>query len=270
MSDETEGWASYLGKLALKTGAKMAMNYFAPGSGAAVDFIEATNDYRNSNNVSCAINMVSGVAEIVTLGIASSVKEAVQGSTKKAVVDAAKKEAKSSVKILKKKMGGELGKRLATRTVTASGKAAAIQETKELVKAAAKQTTKEVGEKYGKAIAKEVVTKATEEVMIQSGKLTLKKVQEIAFAKLLSNCFRLNKDFVQNLLESLAEKTAEDVFAELTKASYKNMCPIIMEVATTGAKEEFKKHSWKFVAKDFGFELIKGGTTLMVTTQQPQ
>ena len=268
MSDE--GWALYLGKLAFKTGAKMAMNYFAPGSGAAVDFIEATNDYKNGNNVSCAINIVSGVAEIVTLGVASSVKEAVQGSGKKAVVDAAKKEAKSSVKILQKKMGGELGKRFATGTVAASGKAAAIQETKELAKAAAKETTKRVGEKYGKEIAKGVVTKATEEVMLQSGKLTLKKMQEIAFAKLLSNSFRLNKDFVQILLESLAEKTAEDVFAELTKASYKNMCPIIMKVAATGAKDEFKKHSWKFVAKDFGFELIKGGTTLVVTTQQAQ
>ena len=106
--------------------------------------------------------------------------------------------------------------------------------------------------------------------MFQGGKLTFKKMQEIAFMKLLSNSFRLNKDFVQTLLESLAEKTAEDVFASLTKASYKNMCPIIMEVATTGAKEELKKHSWKFVAKDFGFELIKGSTKLIVKTQQAQ
>lgn len=270
MSGETEGWGSYLGKFALKTGAKIVMNYCVPGSGATVDFIEAANDYQNGNNVGCAINIVFGVSEIVTFGIAGSIKEAVQGSGKKVVVDAAKNEAKSSVKILKKKMGEELGKRLATGTVAASGKAAAIQETKELIKTAAKETTKEVGEKYGKEIAKGLVTKATEEVMFQGGKLTFKKMQEIAFMKLLSNSFRLNKDFVQTLLESLAEKTAEDVFASLTKASYKNMCPIIMEVATTGAKEELKKHSWKFVAKDFGFELIKGGTKLIVKTQQAQ
>ena len=270
MSQETEGWGSYLGKFALKTGTKIGMNYCVPGSGAVVEFIEAASDFQNGNNVGCAINIVFGVLEIVTFGIAGSIKEAVQGSGKKVVVDAAKREAKSSVKIIKKKMGEELGKRLATGTIAAGGKAAAIQETKELVKATVKETTKQVGEKYGKEIAKGVVTKATEEVIAQGGKLTLTKMPKIAFGKLLSNGFRLNKDFVQDFVESLAEKTVEDIFADLTKASSKNLCPIIMKVATTGAEEEFKKHSWKFVAKEFGFELIKGGTTLIVKTQEAQ
>ena len=270
MSEETEGWGSYLGKFALKTVARIMMNYCVPGSGAALDFIEATSNFQNGNNVGCAINIVVGVSEIVTVGIAGSIKEAVQRSSKKVVEDVARGEAKWSEMMIKKIMGEELRKRLATETIPAGGKAAAIQKTKELVKATVKETNKQVGKKYGKEIAKGVVTKATEEVIAQGGKLTLTKMQEIVVIQLLSNSFRLNKAFVQNVLESLTEKTAEDIFAGLTKASSKNLCPIIMKVATTGAKEEFKKHSWKFVAKDFGFELIKGGTTLIVQTQQAQ
>ena len=266
MSEETEGWGSYLGKFALKTGARIVMNYCVPGSGAAVDFIEAASNFQNGNNVGCAINIVVGVSEIVTVGIAGSIKEAVQGTSKKVVVDALTRETKSSVKKAKKKIGEEFGKQLPKMTITAGGKAAAIQKTKELAKATVEEITKQVGEKYRKEIAKGVIIKATEEVIAQGGKLTSTKMQEIAVIQLLSNSFRLNKDFVQNVLESLATKTAEDIFADLTKASSKNLCPIIMKVATTGAKEEFKKHSWKLV----GFELIKGGTTLIVKTQQAQ
>ena len=270
MSEETEGWGSYLGKFALKTGARIVMNYCVPGSGAAVDFIEAASDFQNGNNVGCAINIVLGVSEIVTVGITGSIKEAVQGSSKKVVKDVARGAAKRRVKMIKKKMGKELGKKLKTVTIAAGGKAAAIQKTKELVKATVKETTKQVGEKYGKEIAKGVVTKATEEVIAQGGKLTLTKMPKLAFIKLLSNGFLLNKDFVQDFVESLVEKTAEDIFVDLTKASFKNLCPIIMKVATTGAEEELEKHSWKLVAKHFGIELIKGGTTLIVKTQQAQ
>lgn len=228
MSEETEGWGWYLGRTTLRIVLRMGMNYVQPGSAAVWDFTEAATDLINGNIVGGAINIVSGVSEIVTLGIASEVKEAVWGGAKKGVVDAAKNEAKSTVK-------------------------------KELSKTAAKEVRKQVGNKYGKEMAKGVISMATDEVMFRGGSLlTVKKMAGLATTEVFSNGLRLDKDLVRSYLESVSAKTAEDLFTGFTKASYKNMCPTILNAAQIGAEKEFKKHGWKFFANDVGFGIFKG------------
>lgn len=109
-TEETEGWGWYLAKLGGKILLKTGMNFVLPGSGAAVDFFEAANDYRNGNKIGFAINVVSGISDIATLGIASSVKGPVKTSTKDGLVAAAKKRGASEGG---KKVGKELSKELA-------------------------------------------------------------------------------------------------------------------------------------------------------------
>lgn len=228
MSKETEGWGWYLGKTTLRIGLRMGMNYVLPGSAAVWDFTEAANDLIHGNIVGGAINIVSGVSEIVTLGIASQVKEAVWGGAKKGVVDAAKNEAKSTVK-------------------------------KELSKTAAKEVRKQVGQKYGTEMAKGVISIATDDVMFRGGSLlTLQKMTGLATNELFSNGLRLDKALVRSSLESVSAKTVEDLFTGFTKASYKNVCPTILNAAQMGAQKEFKKHSWKFFVNDVGGGIFRG------------
>lgn len=212
-TEETEGWGWYLLKLGGKILLKTGMNIVLPGSGAAVDFFEAVNDYRNGNKIGFAINVVSGISDIATLGIASSVMEPVETSTKDGLVAAAKKKAASE--------GG-----------------------------------KKVGKELKKEIAKGVVPEAASEVMSQSGKFAFPKIPEILGMQILSNGFT-TKDLFRTTSEYVTEKTAEDLLGWFTKASCKNPT-FWKQVATTSAEEGLKKHSWKFVAKDYAVAIFKG------------
>lgn len=108
-TEETEGWGWYLAKFGGKIILRTGMNIVVPGSGAALDFFEAVNDYRNGNKIGCAINIVSGIADIATLGIASGVKETVETSAKNSAVAVARTKAASEGG---KKVGKELGKEI--------------------------------------------------------------------------------------------------------------------------------------------------------------
>ena len=247
-----EGWMPYLAKHALATGAKVLMNrYVAPGSGAAVDFALAANDYKNDNKVSCAVNILSGFSEISTCGISSGVKNAVRGRAQKAVVGS--KEVTSCVKMEKKKLGEELGKRLATGKIAASEKPAAIQRTQERAKTASKEIKNQALKTY-----KREIDMSTEEAMFQGGRLKAENSQEFVAMQLISNRFRLDKDLVQSSFESASAKIAEDVFTEFTKPSCENINPTILDAATKAGKEEFKEHDWKFFVKDVGFAGLQG------------
>ena len=214
-TEETEGWGWYLAKLGGKILLKTGMNFVLPGSGAAVDFFEAANDYRNGNKIGFAINVVSGISDIATLGIASSVKGPVKTSTKDGLVAAAKK-----------------------RTASEGGK--------------------KVGKELSKELAKDLVPETVSEVMSQSGKFTFTKVPEIFVTQFLSNGFT-TEDLFRTTSEYVTEKTAEDLLGGFAKASCKNMSPTFWKrVATTSAEEGLKKHSWKFVAKDYAVAIFKG------------
>lgn len=63
-TEETEGWGWYLAKLGGKILLKTGLNIVLPGSGAAVDFFEAVNDYRNGNEIGFARNVVSGISDM--------------------------------------------------------------------------------------------------------------------------------------------------------------------------------------------------------------
>ena len=251
-TEETEGWISYLGKHALKTGARMVMNrYVAPGSGVAVDFILAANDYKNGNKVSCALNLVSGFSEIATREISTRVEKAVRGRAEKAVVGC--KEVTLCVKKEKKKLGEELGKRLATEKIAASEKAPYIQDIQERAKTASKEIKNQAFKTY-----KREIDMSTEEAMFQGGIFKAENSREFVATQLISNRFRLDKDLVRSSFESVSAKIAEDVFTEFTKPRCKNINPTILDVATKAGKEEFKEHDWKFFIKDVAFGAFQG------------
>ena len=71
-------------KFALNVGVRVIANVLAPGSSAAIDFFQAAYDLSQGKKGDAAINTLSGVAELLTLGVSGSIKEAMKASAKKA------------------------------------------------------------------------------------------------------------------------------------------------------------------------------------------
>lgn len=93
----------FTAKMGLTVGAKMAVNTVLPGCSSAVDFALALCDLSQGDVVGAAVNTVSGIAEICTLGLSGCVQEAMKGSAKNAVVQTAKETAKKAEKEATKK-----------------------------------------------------------------------------------------------------------------------------------------------------------------------
>ena len=194
-------------------GGKIALNVALPGYGSLVDFGEACYCAYNGDKVGCAVSIISGLSDLVTLGLASPTKEAI------------KKTARESV----------------------------AQFAKETMKSSSKETSKTFGKQVGKELAKGVASQATKEVWHESTKMTLKSLsQDIFLSGISSGGYHVWDIIFEDLrekliLEALKQKPKEIAF-ELTK-----------EAAKKGAREEFMKHSYKFIAKDSTVALLKGG-----------
>ena len=199
-------------------GGKIALNVALPGSGSLVDFSEACYCAYNGDKVGCAISIISGLSDLVTLGLASSTKEAI------------KKTARESV----------------------------AQFAKETMKSSSKETSKTFGKQVGKELAKGVASQATKEVWHESTKMTLKSLSQDIFLSGVSSgghhvwdiiCEDLREKLI---LEALKQKPKEIAF-ELTK-----------EAAKKGAREEFMKHSYKFLVNNvsvaFAKEMMKSSS----------
>jgi len=197
-------------------GGKIALNVALPGSGSLVDFGEACYCAYNGDNVGCTISIISGLSDLVTLGLASYTKEAM------------KKTARESV----------------------------AQFAKETMKSTSKETSKKAfGKQVGKELAKGVTSQATKEVWHESTKMTFKSLSQDIVLSGVSSGGRHVWDVIYEdlreklILEALKQKPKEIAF-ELTK-----------EAAKKGAREEFMKRSYKFLANDVGVALLKGGVT---------
>ena len=196
-------------------GGKVLLNVALPGTGSLVDFGEACYCAYNGDNVGCAISIISGMVDLVTLGLASSTKEAM------------KKTARESV----------------------------AQFAKEAMKSSSKETSKTFGKQVSKELAKGVASQATKEVWHESTKMTLKSLSQDIVLSGVSSGGRHVWDVIYEdlreklILEALKQKPKEIAF-ELTK-----------EAAKKGAREEFMKRSYKFLANDVGVALLKGGVT---------
>lgn len=123
-------------------------------------------------------------------------------------------------------------------------------------KTAAKETTKaatkEIGNKLGQEISKGLLSEAAEEAMRKGAKET---AQSTLLNFLMAN--PLDKDIFKEVLESLFADGTEKVFVELTKGGSKNFCPVLMEIATKGAKEELQKHLSTLLAAEGLAESLK-------------
>lgn len=96
--------------MVLNVGAKLAVNTVAPGYSSAVDFAQAAYDFRKGDVTGGALNILSGIAEICTLGLSGCVQEAIKGSANNVAAQTAKETAKEVKKEAAKETGEEIGK----------------------------------------------------------------------------------------------------------------------------------------------------------------
>ena len=101
------------GVIGCKILAKALLNTAAPGSGAAVEFAAAAMDLYYGNVTGGILNSLSGVADLVTLGMSGVAKDAMKEGAKGAVIQTAKETAKTVGKEGRKKVGQQVGKELA-------------------------------------------------------------------------------------------------------------------------------------------------------------
>ena len=132
------------------------------------------------------------------------------------------------------------------------------QFAKETMKSSSKETSKTFGKQVGKELAKGVASQATKEVWHESTKMTLKSLsQDIFLSGISSGGYHVLDIIFEDLrekliLEVLKQKPKEIAF-ELTK-----------EAAKKGAREEFMKHSYKFLVNNvsvaFAKEMMKSSS----------
>ena len=249
------GWLGLGAKLVVTVGAKMVVNAAVPGASAVVDFVQAAYDLSQGDIAGAAINIASGVGEIVTCGAAGSIKEVMKGSAKTAAVSTAKETAKQAEKAATKKVGQEFAKRLATGMVQGS-KEAAIQSAKQTAKAAGKEATKKVGQQLSKEFVKGALNEAVEEAWRQGTKTTLKSFGHKTATVIISSG---GSQVMKTCGEAVFEESVKALL-ELPKQTAKtHVFKLTTEAAKTAAGKEFVKNSSKLLGIEYGSAVVKGG-----------
>ena len=245
-------WGSLqTGKIVVKIG----LNFWVPGSGVAVDLAEAAVCCCNGDKTGAIISLVSGAFSFSPFSLEDVIKGAVKSTAKEAVVQTAKETAKSAGKEATKKVGQDLAKKVAMGTIK-GGKDAAIKTAKAAAHYASKEAARKVGQQVGKEIAEGAIISAAEEAMNEGTKYTLKKfLLDTTLSGISSGGHETGKTIMEDWIaivinEGFKRKPAEMAF-EFTK-----------EAAKKGAEEEFKKQSYKFILKDIGSSVTKGGIRL--------
>lgn len=255
-----ESWTAYGFKFTCKLAAKVGLNVAMPGAGSVVDFTEAAWNLYDGNIVGALISTVSGISDILTLGLSSAAKDLATESGKKAVSEAAKKGAGTAAKKATKKVGEKLAKDLATGTITASTKAAAIEAAKVTAGSAAKEATKKVGEQVGKDLAKGVVNDAIERVFYDGTKITFQNFVKAGSFSMLSSG---GKNAVNTVATDLLQEFGEKYFVDLFKGSVKQnvqmfACDFARKAALKSAEKEFANYATKVFVKDLAAVSAKG------------
>ena len=181
-----ESWTAYGVKFALTIAGKVALNACAPGSGSAIEFAKALKCFWDGDVSGGVINIISGAADLATLGVGGATVDAMKESAKGAVVQTAKDTAKTAGKEASRKVGQGLAKQLAMGTAK-GGKDAAIKMAKVLAKSASKEATRKVGQQVGKEFAKGVIPAAVIEVWYEQTKMTVVKIVQSAWLAALSS-----------------------------------------------------------------------------------
>ena len=250
-----DGWLGLGAKLVATVGAKMLVNAALPGASGVVDFAQAAYDLSQGDIAGAAINIASGVGEIVTCGAAGSIKEAMKESAKTAAVSTAKETAKQAEKAATKKVGQEFAKRLATGMVQGS-KEAAVQSAKQTAKAAGKEATKTVGQQLSKEFAKGALNEAVEEAWRQGTKTTLKSFGHKTATVIISSG---GSQVMKTCGEAVSEELLRKGLLELPKQAAKtHVFKLTTEAAKTAAGNEFVKNSSKLLGIEYFLGAVKG------------
>lgn len=241
-------------KIAAVASTKMAINAVAPGCGALVDFAQAANDLWQGDNVGALLNVVSGVADICTLGIYGSVHGAMTESAKESTKEGAKEIGKKAGKEATKKLGREVGKQLAQGTFQ-GGKEAAIKYAPAMAREVSKKATKEVGKRLGKDIAGGLISESVEKVLEEGTKKAAGGVFGDLFRKVVSTG---GNDVAKLICEGYFEDGIHLGISQVLKQNPK-LAFEFAKIAEEGASKEFGKHIWKIIGKDVCVACVKGG-----------
>lgn len=217
-------WLTSAIKTAAVVGTKTAVNFVAPGFGAAIDFAQAAHDLWQGDNVGALLNVVSGVAEICTCGLSSSVKGAMTGSAKISTEEGAKVLGKRAGKEATKKFGHKVARQVAEGSLQ-GGKEAATKYASAWAEQVRKQATKKFGKQLGKEIGRDLISESVEKVFKEGTK-------------------NAAPDLLENLLHE-GFSTASKDFAKNPKLPFQ-----FAKIAEEGALKEFAKQKWKFYVKD--------------------
>lgn len=241
-------------KIAAVASTKMAINAFAPGCGALLDFGLAANDLWQGDKVGAVLNVVSGVADICTLGLYSSVQGAMTESAKESTKEGAKVMGKNVGKEATKKFGREVGKQLAQGTFQ-GGKEAAKKYAPAMAREVRKKATKEFGEWLGKDIAGGLISGSVEKVFEEGTKKAAGGALGDLFRKVVSTG---GNDVAKRIFEGYFEDGIQLAISQTLKQNPK-LAFEFAKIAEEGASKEFRKHIWKFIAKDVGVACVEGG-----------
>ena len=262
-------WAICAGKIGGKVGGKVALkiacNFVVPGSGSLVEFAEAGICFYYGENLSGVISIVSGVADLFSAGLYSNMKKAMEKTVEVAVKKTTEETVKSAAKEATKKVGQDLSKQLSMGVIK-GGKDAAIQTAKETAKIAAEEAATEVFKQIENELRRGVVTETVEDMLRTGTKMTIEKMgQGALFAGISSGGRDVLKTTFEGVFETTLMSAIEKVVSETMKQK-ELMFELTKGAATTAAKEEFTRHSYKFIVKDTFFSGLKLGINYSANT----
>lgn len=212
-------WLTSTIKTAAIAGTKTAVNAVLPGWGAAIDFAQAANDLWQGDNVGALLNVVSGVADICTLGLSSYVKGAMTKGAIKSTTEGAKVMGKKAAKEATKEVGHKVARQIAKGSLA---KEVASKYASAWAEEARKKATKTFGKRLGKEIGRNLISESVEKVFKEGTK-------------------KAGVEFV-------------DYLAKNPKFAFE-----FAKIAEEGAWKEFAKQKWKFIAKDVAVDCVKAG-----------
>ena len=243
-------WIAFGMKTVAVVSTKMAANALVPGLGAAFEFAQAAYDYKHGDKVGALISTVSGVADIVTLGLSGSIQGAMKEGAKKSTEQGAKEMAKKAGKEATKKYGREVGRQLAQGTFR-GGKEAAVKHAPAMADEALKKAMKLVDELLRKEIAQGLISESAEEVLKEGTK------KSILHDLILKGISTGGNDVLKGISKGYIGDATKKAISEATKQNKKLLFEFA-KIAEEGALKELMNHSWKFTVQDWFFASAKG------------
>ena len=199
------------------------------------------------------ISTVSGVADIVTLGLSGSIQGVMKEGAKKSTKEGAKAMAKKAGKEATKKYGQEVGRQLAQGTFR-GGKEAAVKYAPAMADLLRKKATKEFGERLGKEIALGLIPKSVEKVFEEC---TEKAFGGFLYDLYLKGISTGGNDVLKRILKGYFEDEIEGLISEAMKQNPK-LAFEFAKIAEEGALKEFEKYMFMIFHKDLVVARVKG------------